>query len=294
MPKRVAIILLNWNGLEDTLECVASLSILKYRDYQIIVVDNHSDEDLAILRVLHPDVILIRNQENYGFAKGNNIGINKAAELGFEYCWILNNDTTVAPDALNKLVSVLEGDETVAAVTNQICYYNDPSLTWFNGGIFKNGLPASRSFFQKVTEQNTSSTTEFLAGTSFLARTAVLEEVGGFDESYFCYVEDVDLSLRIRRLGYHIAYVPEVLVWHKVSRSTGMLSPIKLYYKHRNMLYFLKKFNYSRYPVVIWWVSSARFVVSLLLKHREPKAAWYLVKGLLDAVRLRMGRCNSL
>jgi GT2 family glycosyltransferase len=219
LPKRVAIILLNWNGLEDTIECIASLSNLKYQDYQIIVIDNHSDEDLTVLRVLNPSVILIKNQENYGFAKGNNIGIHKAAELGFEYCWILNNDTTVAPDALTKLVSAIERDKKLAAVTNQIRYYNYPSSIWFGGGIFKNGLPMSLSFSHRITEQNASSTTEFLAGTSFLARIDVLDEIGGFDEKFFCYVEDVDLSVRIQSIGYHIDYVPEALYWDALTNQ---------------------------------------------------------------------------
>ncbi len=288
--KRVAIILLNWNGLGDTLECLSSINALSHREYQVIVVDNHSDEDLSVLLEQHPGVILVRNQENYGFCKGNNIGIRKAADLDLEYCWILNNDTEVAADSLGKLIDALDRDPSVAAVTNRIDYYEDRSLSWFAGGVFKNGLPAHRGYFQAIGEIDESSSTEYLAGCSFLARTEVLRKIGGFDENYFCYVEDIALSLRIRALGLQIAYVDDAIVWHKVSRSTGMQSPVKLYYKHRNMLYFMKQFNYPIRPKIHWWLSSVRFVISLVLKHRNPKAAWFLARGLLDAVRGRMGR----
>ena len=121
-----------------------------------------------------------------------------------------------------------------------------------------------------------------------------MEEVGGFDEKYFCYVEDVDLSLQLRKFGYQIAYVPDAIVWHKVSKSTGKYSPIKLYYKHRNMLYFLKKFEFPKHVAIQWWASSIRFIISLILKHRRSKAAWYLAKGLLDSVHGKMGKCDSL
>lgn len=288
---RVAIVLLNWNGLKDTTECLSSLAKLNYRNYQTIVVDNASDEDITILSSHYPDVIVIRNQENYGYAKGNNVGIRKAAELGCEYCWVLNNDTEVAPDSLDKLVEALDHDKGLAAVTNLILYYDDRTLSWFAGGIFEKGLPAHRGYYQKAIEHDTFTETEYLSGCSFLARTDVLEKISGFDERYFCYVEDVDISLQIRALGHRIAYVPEAIVWHKVSHSTGVGSPIPTYYKHRNMLYFLRKFNSPMNVSLFWWLTSIRYSISLLLKHHRPKNAWYLIRALIDATSNRMGKC---
>lgn len=294
MADRVAIVLLNWNGLQDTLECLSSLASLLYKAYQVIVVDNHSDEDLSLMVERYPEVTLIRNADNYGFCQGNNIGINRAAALGLEYCWILNNDTQVSPDCLGKLVAVLDNDEKIAAVTNRIDYYDDRTVSWFTGGIFENGLPTHRGYFQPLIEDNESFATEYLSGCSFLARTEVLKTLDGFDESYFCYVEDVDLSLRIRALGLKIAYAGDAIIWHKVSRSSGMESPAKLYYKHRNMLYFMKKFNKPIWSRVRWWLLSIRYVFSLLLKHRDARAAYYLGRGLFDALRGHRGRLLSL
>ncbi|MBU2478892.1 MAG: glycosyltransferase family 2 protein [Gammaproteobacteria bacterium] len=291
MSNRVAIILINWNGLQDTLACLGSLATQTYRDCTTIVVDNHSSEDISVINVTYPDVVVIRNQDNLGFCGGNNIGINKAAELDIEYCWILNNDTEVAPDCLAHLVNALDGDPDVAAVAHPIIYYDDRRLYWFAGGVFRQGLPKHRDYMAPIANAGTdSTTTEYLTGCSFLARTRVLQKLGGFDEHYFCYVEDVDLSIRIKEQGHRLGYVPEAVVWHKVSRSAGVRSPLKLYYKSRNMLYFLNKFKRPAGLKLRWLLRSARISVVLVLKHRHPKAAWYMIRGLIHGATGRMGR----
>ena len=292
---RVAIILVNWNGLQDTLACLASLEMQSYRDFTVIVVDNDSRDDPSVITKDYPAVVLIRNGDNLGFCGGNNVGIRRAAALGAEYCWILNNDTEVAPDCLGRLVDALDCDAGIAAVAHPIMYDNDRGLHWFAGGEFRNGLPGHLGYKELKTSVDIGEgTTEYLTGCSFLARTGVLQELEGFDENYFCYVEDVDLSMRIRANGYRIGYVSEAIVWHKVSRSTGIRSPIKLYYKTRNMLYFLTKFQRPARVKLRWGFSSARFVVSLLLKHRRPKAAWSIVRGLVHGLTGRMGRDLSV
>jgi GT2 family glycosyltransferase len=288
---RVAIILINWNGLQDTLACIASLEAQSYRDFKVIVVDNDSRDDPSVIATAHPGVVLIRNEDNIGFCGGNNVGIRAAAALDACYCWILNNDTEVAPDCLARLVDALDEDADVAAVAHPIMYDQDRRLHWFAGGVFRHGVPKHLGYMESNAPADLGEgTTEYLTGCSFLARTDVLQELEGFDENYFCYVEDVDLSVRIKAQGYRIGYVPEAVVWHKVSRSTAVRSPIKLYYKNRNMFYFLRKFRCPAGVKVRWWLNSARFVVSLLLKHRRPKAAWYVIRGWVHGMAGRMGR----
>ncbi len=291
---RVAIILINWNGMQDTLDCLASLSAQTCQDWTVIVVDNASRDDPSEIVTRYPNVVLIRNLDNLGFCGGNNVGIRKAAELGAEYCWILNNDTEVAADCLPHLIRALDDDENLGAVGHQIDYYDDRRLHWFAGGMFRHGLPAHHGYMKPTTGVDPAqATTEILTGCSFLARTHVLQELDGFDENYFCYVEDVDLSVRIKALGCDIGYTPKAVVWHKVSRSTGMRSPTKLYYKHRNMLYFLRKFRRPALAKLRWWLISVRFILSLLLKHHEPRAAWALARGLAHGVTGRMGRLQG-
>jgi len=290
--KRVAIILINWNGLRDTLECLASLANLDYTNNQVFIVDNNSDENISAICDQHPNTIIIRNQKNYGFAKGNNIGIQHASELHFFYCWILNNDTEVAPDSLSKMVDALEHDQRLGAVTNQILLYENRNRCWFAGGIFENGIPAHRGYSDDTNTHNLSSGTEYLSGCSFIARTEVLNNLNGFDEKYFCYLEDVDISLRMRNIGWRIEYISDAKIWHKVSASTGTYSPVKLYYKHRNMLYFLKIHGASIKTFLRWWIFSFRSMAAQTLKYHNPKAAWYLWLGLVDAVFCRMGKSS--
>jgi GT2 family glycosyltransferase len=288
---RVVIVLVNWNGLQDTLECLASLQRQSYRDWTAIVVDNDSRDDPSEIVTRFPDVLLIRNNDNLGFCGGNNVGIRKAAGLGAEYIWILNNDTEVDADCLGKLVAALDRDISLGAVAHPIDYFDDRQLHWFAGGYFRKGLPAHRGYFQPVSQTALlPEGTEYLTGCSFLARTRILQELDGFDERYFCYVEDVDLSMRIKARGYGIGFVPDAVVWHKVSRASGIRSPVKLYYKHRNMLYFLSKFQRPAIIKLRWWLISMRYIVSLLLKHHDPKAAWSLARGLAHGAAGCMGR----
>jgi GT2 family glycosyltransferase len=288
---RVAIIIVNWNGLQDTLDCLGALEMQTYRDRVTIVVDNGSRADASVIGTRYPDVVLLRNRENLGFCGGNNVGIQKAAELGAEYCWILNNDTEMAADCLFHLVDMLDNDTTLGAVAHPIIYFEDPSLYWFAGGTLEAGIPAHRAYLQPINSvPSCEDTTEILTGCSFLARTKLLIELSGFDEKYFCYVEDVDLSLRIKERGYRLGYTSKAVVSHKVSRSTGIRSPVMLYYKHRNMLYFLAKFQRPTSAKMLWWWVSLRYILSLTLKYREPKAALSLARGLAHAIYGRMGK----
>lgn len=285
----VAIIVLNWNGLADLRECLASLMKLDYPRFRIVVVDNDSMEDVTPISNEYPDITLLRNARNLGYAAGNNVGIEYAGQLGCEFCWILNNDTAVEEKSLSWLVRALIDHPDVSAVTNLIVYYDDPSVSWFAGGVFRNGMPGHIGYFEPVQPQSGLQETAYLSGCSFLARTELLRKVGGFDEAYFCYAEDVDLSLRLRAAGGPLRYVPEAVVQHKVSRSTGNLSPIKLYYKHRNMLYLFRKFRFPWKTRLRWVASSLRFSLSLLIKHRRPAAASALIRAMVHGVTHRMG-----
>lgn len=294
----VAVILLNWNGCGDTLECIESLKSMDYNNFTIIVVDNGSREDIGEALIKCSNVELVRNRNNYGFAKGNNIGIALANDLGCEFCWILNNDTVAERSALREMIGVLLHDPSLAAVTNLILYYDDPTLSWFAGGLYKDELPAIKGYFEPVDfgqlQAERYTDTEYLCGCSFVARTEALKDVGGFDEAYFCYVEDIDLSRQLRQRGYKIGYVPRAVTYHKVSRSSGGdYSPLKLYYKHRNMLYYAKKYNLPIGARLRWLKSSFRSMVSLLLRHRKPAAAWHLACGLIDGQFGRMGKYRN-
>ncbi len=291
--KRVGIVLLNWNGLADTTECLQSLMLQDYADFVAVVVDNNSSQSIEPLKSRFPTVLFIENHSNEGFCRGNNIGIKACRDLNCEYIWILNNDTTVASECLGKLVAALDSDIRIAGVTNRIDYFDDREICWFGGGIFQDGIPAHRGYMSVFSDPSPPAYSEYLSGCSFLARTDVLVELGGFNEGYFCYVEDVDLSLRMLNLGYLLAYEPNALVWHKVSRATQNISHIKLYYKHRNMLAFLRSHHRPWTDIRRWWMQSIRTVASLVIKHHQFKSARYLLMGLVHGHINKLGRLED-
>lgn len=287
----VAVILLNWNGLDDTLECIHSLLELDYPDFDILVVDNGSSEDPEAAIGKLPRTTLIKTGDNYGFCKGNNIGIEAASRSRYKYCWILNNDTVVEPDALGILVNFLGMHPGCNAVTNRINYAYDRNSCWFAGGTIRAGVPSHRLISSGQPSGDSSmAVSDFLSGCSFLAKTETLMQLGGFDENYFCYMEDIDLSLRIKALGGDLGYSEEAIIYHKVSRSTGHHSPLKVYYKGRNFIYYCKKFSLGSSVLIKHFARSARLVLVLLIRNHDIRAAISLVRGIFHGLIGRTGR----
>ncbi len=185
----VAVILLNWNGLSDTLECIRSLLEQDYVNFNIFVVDNGSLEDPESTIGQLPRTTLIKAGSNLGFCRGNNLGIETASNAHFKYCWILNNDTIVERDALRVLVEFLDGNPKCNAVTNRINNADDRESCWFAGGTICAGVPSHRmDFIGHPKSDVNAGKTDFLSGCSFLSKTETLMRLGRFDEIYFCYM----------------------------------------------------------------------------------------------------------
>jgi len=217
LPK-VSIIILNWNGLEDTIECLESLKKITYPNYGIIVVDNGSSgNDVQVLRERYQDYIrIIQNEENYGFAKGNNVGIRYALDKGVDYVLVLNNDTVVAPTFLDELVSCCEKDHKVGAVGPKLYYYDNPARVQ---------LP---ELYEKVGDAPADM--ETLSGVAFLVGRDVWEQVGLLDEVFYpAYCEDRDFFERLKEHGYIIVCVPASKVYHKMSATARRYPDLALY-----------------------------------------------------------------
>src|SRR5215213_2485085 len=135
MEPKVFIIILNWNGWQDTLECLASLNGLAYSSYEIVVVDNGSTDESEIrIREARPDITLLQTGSNLGYAGGNNVGIRYALEQGAEYVWLLNNDTVVHPASLRTLTSLMQEDSRIAFLSPEMYYYDEPGVPTGTGG----------------------------------------------------------------------------------------------------------------------------------------------------------------
>lgn len=288
------IIILNWNNWQDTIECVRSCYELDYREFRIVVVDNGSEDNSEqILKSEFPDLKIIQTGANLGFAGGNNIGITYALQQGAKYVWLLNNDTVVEPAALANLVSALEKDSESAAVGSKIRYFFDSQRIWFAGGMCNYSTGETEHLGMGEIDKGQCDVTrevDYITGCSLLARCSVIRQLGVMQEEYFLYFEETDWCTRIRRNGYKLIYVPQSLVFHKESASTGVRSPLFYYYMTRNRLYFLKqrginvKWDYRVYKDLRL---IAHFVKA---RNNIPDYVWAVIQGYTDFIFGKMGQ----
>lgn len=256
----VYIILVNWNGKRDTLECLDSLAGVSYPHVRVLVVDNASSDGSAQeIRERHPGVTVLEQHTNLRFAGGNNAGMKYALAHGAELLCLLNNDTTVAKDFLTHLVSRLRSNGSTGMVAPKIFYHDDPRRIWFAGGEISMWTGTMRHTGIRELDDgrfDTSREIDYATGCCILTSKEVVGKAGMLDEAFFMYGEDADWSMRVRRAGYAIVYEPKARVWHKLSvASGGHLSFFKMKNKFlSNMRFF---FRYASLPqkLVFPWLN---------------------------------------
>ena len=236
---KVGIILVNYNGFNDTIKCIESLSQITYPEYAIIVVDNNSSDDSyeQLSKLDIQNYFLIKSDENVGFSGGNNIGINYAKILQCEYVLLLNNDTLVDKDFLSALVSCAEKNDNCVAVTGKIYYACDKKRIWYAGGSFNQITGRSVHYgIHSIDNGQFDSEKEvsFITGCCMLMPMELIDQVGLMEEKYFLYCEDIDYCCRIRAKELKMVYDPKAIIYHKVSASTGKLHNLSTYYTVRN------------------------------------------------------------
>ena len=243
MTKRpnVHIILVNWNRSADTLECLASIENTTYPNYDVVVVDNGSSpESVSQLRKSGDDVEIIELDDNYGFTGGNNVGIRFAMEHGADYVLLLNNDTIIASDALEKLVEVAESTPDVGIVTPKILCHPERMVIWSTGTQLNEKCIIGRLRGYGAVDAgqyDDSVELQWATGCAMLIRRKVFDDVGSLCDDYFAVAEDLDYSYRVRNAGYRIIYAPDSVIWHKESASSGGHdAPQYVYYQTRNLL----------------------------------------------------------
>jgi GT2 family glycosyltransferase len=200
-------------------------------------------------------LILIHNQANLGFAGGNNVGLRYAMARGdADFVWVLNNDTVVDVDALGAMVRCAQQDETVGMVGSKLLYYDEPDLIQATAGgrvVKWNGMTrlSGRNLRDRTDriEAETPVRLDYITGASLLVRTRLLKDIGGIDERYFIYSEEVDWCLRALRRGWKLAYSPESRVWHKEGKTVGYRTAFHEYFSTRNSLLLVRTF----YPAFV-------------------------------------------
>ncbi|MCX7097480.1 MAG: glycosyltransferase family 2 protein [Methylococcales bacterium] len=242
----IIIVLLNWNGKEDTLECLASLGKINYSNYRIVIVDNGStDGSVEAISAQYPDILLLETGENLGYAGGNNVGIRWALENQADYILLLNNDTIVAPDLLTAFMQSNVDLPKGSVLGAKIYYYDHPDELWFAGARWRNDILG----FEIIGKQKKDSEqyghivqSDYITGCVLLAAAETFNAVGLLDEDFFLTYEETDWCYRARTKGYECFVVPNAHVWHKISRSFGGVgSPIISYFMIRNKFLWMKK-----------------------------------------------------
>jgi GT2 family glycosyltransferase len=307
----VYVIIVNWNHLEDTIECIESVQKIKYYQYKILLVDNASTEEIAgPIRERYPSVVLIQNRENLGFSGGNNVGIRHALMHGAHYLWLLNNDTVVEPDALLQLVRVGEEDTESGIIGSKIYYYDRPNVISFAGATVdweKGRSPhtgrgeVDHGQYEEVKE------VARVSGCSMLVKRKVCETIGLLDDKFYLYVEDVDWCIRARRAGFRCVIAPGSKIRHKegitVKEASNNLR-IFPYYNTRNFLFLIKKnFDFPKKEILIVKFlfnklrymkrSLAKMLLSKIVKDvkLEPQEFAVLI-GIKDFFNHKMGKVD--
>jgi GT2 family glycosyltransferase len=273
---RVSIILLNWNQPDFTLACLKSLEQVDYPSFDVIVVDNGSvDGSPAQIRNAYPNVELIENGSNLGFAGGNNVGVRRALDKGADYLLLLNNDTEVAADLLRKLVDVGESDPRIGAVGPKIYYFDPANVIWSGGGaVDGRGQPRHLRENEVDTELDEPlDDVDYVTGCAFMVKRAVVERVGVLDERFFIYFEETEWCSRIKRAGFRIVYVPQARMWHKISMVQRTTSRRYLYLMTRNRLLYLRLSGAGVRAIGLATIDILRTVASWTLKpqHRDMR-----------------------
>ncbi len=243
IPK-VSVIVLNYNGKHHLKECIDSILNQTYRNYEIIVIDNGSnDGSVEFLNEMYKDKIyLIQNRTNLGFAEGNNIGI---ASSSGNYIALLNNDAVADFKWLEELVLAIEdSDETYGMWASKILFYDNKKIIDTVGHlIYPDGLNRGRGKGELDSGQyNIKEEVFFPSGCAAIYSKKMLDIIGGFDNDFFAYGDDTDIGLKARLAGWKCLYVPTAVVYHKSSATAGIYSPLKAYLVERNRIWILVKY----------------------------------------------------
>lgn len=284
-------VVLNWNGANDTLRCVASLRAQDLEGLRILVVDNGStDGSFETLRLALSNDELLSLSDNLGFAGGMNRGIEKALAAGAEFVVLVNNDATLAPQALRQLLEAVQHRPEVALAVPTIFSSNDPSSVWYAGGTLSRWTGTARHGKVPAPEPIEVS---FGTGCCLLIRTQHLKTVGFLNETYFLYFEDVEYCDRVLQAGLRILYVPHAHAWHAGGGSTAsqhQKAPALDYYDVRNGLWFIRERlrGAARLSALAYFVvvRLPRKLLRIFFRSASRSKSYHAVwKGLVDGLK---------
>ncbi len=340
MNPKVAIIILNWNGWEDTIECLESVYRVTYPLYDIIVVDNGSkDESIKKIKsyaegkirveskffdfsqdnkpiyvkeylkdelessastkenilsnVPRKNLILIENDDNYGFAEGNNIGIRFALnKLNSDFVLLLNNDTVVDPQFLNELINVAENDSHIGILGPTVYEYKSPCKIQSAGTkIYQSIGEAINRTSRGNKASDEPEEVDSVIGCALLARSELFHKIGYLNKDYFAYLEETEWCVRAHKASYRIVYVPKGKIWHKGGATSNKITGFYLYHYTRNKFWFMKKHSTNKQYIIflIYFFGFRMWVAIVGILYRQKNTGIFpsfisFLKGIRDGM----------
>src|SRR3990167_1531637 len=264
---KIAVVVLNYNGLLETKSCLDSLRRIKKSNFEveIIIVDNNSSDGSQITLPKEKGIKFMQNENNLGFSGGNNRGIKYALEKNVDYVLILNNDTVVDENFLVNLVNNKNADISSPKIYFEKGFefhkdrYTEKQLgevIWYAGGnIDWQNIIGKHIGVDEVDNGQFSKSREvdFATGACMLVKREVFGKIGYFDEKYFLYLEDMDFCVRAKKTGFKILFEPKAVVWHKNAASIGGSgSNLQDYYFTKSRLLFALKFAKLRTKIAVF------------------------------------------
>jgi hypothetical protein len=244
MTDRICIILLNWNGKKDTLECLDSLAKVDYSRFTTIVVDNGSaDDSVTAIRAAHPNVPIFETKENLGFAGGNNVGIRWALSKPFQWILLLNNDTIVSPDFLKAFMYEAKRNPEAKILGAKLLRYHEPDQVDHLGGKWNPSIVEFESLGAGIFDGRLQESQEvdYVCGAALLMHRSVPETIGLLEARFFLFWEETDFCFRARRKKFGVWTAPHAKVWHKVSASFVGGKPHTQYFWWRSRLLWMER-----------------------------------------------------
>jgi len=299
MQPKVVIIVLNWNRKDDTVDCLNSLNKINYENYKILLIDNHStDDSVSAIKHSFPDLEVIVNGDNLGYAEGNNVGIRHVLNGNAEYVLLLNNDTIVDPEFLSNMIKTAESESGIGIVGPKIYYYKfngkDNVINSVGGTINYYTGTVSLYGFKEVDEgqYDLAQKVDYVEGACILIKRDVFDRIGYLNPKYFMYWEETDFCTRARKAGFKVITSPKAVIWHKsIPKMSLFLNQFRLYYTTRNMFFFERQ-NASRFALAIFtlyffgyrfWKATA--IMSLYFRNLSSIKAFYrgIIHGIMQS-----------
>ncbi|MCA9116387.1 MAG: glycosyltransferase family 2 protein [Planctomycetaceae bacterium] len=301
MNRVLDIILVDYNGMEDTRRCLDSMQPLVGENVRVRVVDNGSQPPVAEeLQAAYPWVETLRSETNTGWAGGNNQAIEAALASGANYVLLLNNDTVVSPLFVERMLAAADNAPDYGILGCVVCYLDEPDVVNMDGCIFDD--PEDAGFFRRQCIPQVEASppqvvaTEIVFGCCMLIRADVFRRIGLIDEKFFLIHEESDFCLRARSAGFQLGIVSEVLVWHKGSSSFQREGrPLQRYFDSRNLMLLLRKHygllrRRKRWAAV--WMKYFRHVYYMYCVQRDlgqTETADAVLSGCVDGLFRRYG-----